>query len=225
MPPDRYALVVTHPDYASAIVPNIAVKEGIPTNVGVIQLSEGGSIEGYVRFKNGAGAADYVVHADPAGGMTNPTNVDLFVTHTDDSGHFKLSDVALGQYRLQLRAASSGGSLAQSGYGHILQSRFVAVNEGQPTIVELTVDAGSRMSGKVTLGGKPMGGSTLVLYPRFRTEVTEFVTVTDHLGNYSYEGIPPGNYEAVAGEFSIDQAHRVALTVPDLPVFEQNFTF
>lgn len=225
LPPDRYAVVVTHPGYAPAIVPNIAVQDGVPANVGVIQLGEGGAIQGFVRFSNGAGAADYVVQAEPAGGMTNPTHVDLFVTRTDDSGYYTLSDVALGQYRLLLRSPSSRGNLAQSGYGQVLQSRFVTVNEGAPSNVDITVDSGSRMSGKVTVGGKPLGGSTLVLYPRFRTEVTEFVTTTDRLGNYTFEGIPPGSYMAVAGEFSIDQSHSVTLTVPEVEDFEQNFTF
>ena len=225
LPPDRYAVVVTHPGYAPAIAPNIAVQDGVPANVGVIQLGQGGAIQGFVRFSNGAGAADYVVQAEPSGGMTNPTHVDLFVTRTDESGYYTLSDVALGQYRLLLRSPSSRGNLAHSGYGQILQSRFVSVNEGAPANVDMTVDAGSRMSGIVTVGGEPLGGSTLVLYPRFRTDVTEFVTVTDRLGNYTFEGIPPGSYEAVAGEYSIDRSHSVTLTVPEVADFEQNFTF
>jgi hypothetical protein len=101
----------------------------------------------------------------------------------------------------------------------------VSVSEGQPTIVEMTVDRGARMSGKVTVGGKPLGGSTLVFYPRFPTEVTEFMTVTDRLGNYTIEGVPPGSYEAVAGEFSVEEAHSMTLTVPDKEAFEQNFAY
>ncbi len=225
LPPDRYALVVTHPDYAPVIASNIAVQEGKPSNVGTIQLGEGGDIEGFARFSNGAGAGDYVIKAEPSGGMTNPTNVDLFVTRTDDSGHFRLSGVGVGPYRLQLRSASKGGSLAQSGYGQVLQSRFVTVNEGQTTSVQLVIDNGTRISGKVTMGGKPWASSTLVLYPRFRTEVTEFVAVTDRIGNYSFEGVPPGNYEAVAGEFSVEQSKSMMLTVPDQPAFTQNFSF
>lgn len=225
LPPDRYALVVTHPEYAPSIMPNIPVQEGKPANVGVIQLGKGGSIEGYVRYSNGSGAADYVVKAVPSSGMTNPGNVDLFITRTDDSGYYCLSDVGTGQYRLQLRSAANDGNLAQSGYGHILQSRFAAVNEGETTKADMVVDSGSRMSGKVTVGGKPLGGSTLVLYPRFRTEVTEFVTVTDRNGRYTFEGIPPGSYEAVAGEYSVEDSHSVTLTVPEQGAFEQNFSF
>jgi hypothetical protein len=81
------------------------------------------------------------------------------------------------------------------------------------------------MSGRVTLGGKPLANSIIVLTPRFRSEVIEYTAATDYLGNYSFEGIPPGTYEAVVAEYSEETAKSATLTVPSQVTFEQNFDF
>ncbi|MBE7488606.1 carboxypeptidase regulatory-like domain-containing protein [bacterium] len=223
LPPDRYAMVVHHEGHAPTLIPNIAVAPQNPVDLGVIVLSQGGSIEGTVGFVNGAGAMGYKIKAEPIGGRIDPRMLEDLVCRSDGNGSFKIPKVGPGHYRLTLRAPGGSTDRVQSGYGRVLLSRNVSVNEGQPTVVHLSVDSGVRMSGKVTLNGKPLSQSTVVLYPRFATEVTDFMAVTDPWGNYSFEGLPAGSYEAVVAAFSAEDEKSVTLTVPSQPTFEQNF--
>ncbi|MCG3195921.1 MAG: hypothetical protein GHCLOJNM_00390 [bacterium] len=222
LPQDRYALVVRHKDYAPIVVPSIPVSAGGRADVGTLTFGNGGTISGRVRYSSGEGCGNRLLRAEPAISEFLADLLETPSTRTDGQGYFSFPRMAQGEYRLSVR--SEPGSLL----GFSSQSKTVAVHDGQTSQVDFVLDEGVRVQGQVTVQGRPLARSTFVLYPRggsSRGAAEEFVTVTDAAGNYLFEGVPAGNYEAVAAEFSPEDSRSASVTIPDQPVFEQNFSF
>jgi len=225
--PDTYILVISHPDFAVKTIPDIVVQEGRDRNLGKIVLTGGGILEGQVKRSSGEGIGGYVIQLEPSDGppASLEKESDRFLAGADGEGFFRFNRLSGGTYRLTLRQTEVSRDRAFSRYGRPVQSRQVGVTEGSATHVDLVVDEGVQLSGTVLVGGKPLARSTVVLYPRFKTDVEELVALTDQWGNYSFDGVPAGQYEAVVAEFSPDDARPVQLTVPEQPSLRHDFKF
>ena len=63
------------------------------------------------------------------------------------------------------------------------------------------------------------------LYPKFQTHTQMFLTVTDGFGNFYFDGVPAGNYEAVIAEFSAEDSRPVPVSVPEQESYQHDFRF
>lgn len=214
--PDRYAITASHPDYAPLLVPAIPLTQGQRIDLGTLSLTKGGKLKGRVRYSSGAGAGGFTVKAEPTGGMLGSSHTNSLTSSTDGAGYYLIPNMPQGSFRV----------VAQM-YGGPSRAKVANVMAGQDAVVDFTVDQGSTVTGRVTVKGQALGQSTLVFYPRGGSDLSELLTYTDGSGNYRLEGVPPGNYEAVAAEFSplVEVPLRTSVTVPDQPTFQQDFSF
>jgi hypothetical protein len=225
--PDTYALVVTHRDYPPAFVDNLVLQEGIDLDIGNIQMGGGGSIVGNVVFENGAGASDYTVQAEPENLMLmGALETSTFVAETDPAGYFALDNLSAGGYRLILREGSGFHyGPGSDPVGTAVQTQTVQVADGEETPVQFVIGDGVRLSGTVLVNGQPLSRSSISLFPKFETPVTEYTALTDAFGRYSFQGIPPGTYEAIVAEFSEDAARNLNLNVPEQPEYQHDIRY
>lgn len=221
---DDYALLVEHHDYASVFKSNIRVQSGQSTDIGAVSLTEGGAIEGRVFYKDGVGAAGFIVQIDGDQTMDWGQDFGFNLARADMDGYFRIPNVSAGSYRLTVRRPSAVAGRMLSEYGRPILTRSLQVQGQGVTNVQLIVDDGARVSGRVVVAGRPLVHSTLVLYPRYGTDLQELIAITDAEGNYSFDGVPPGVYEVFASEYS-DDPKRASLTVPNAPEHQQDFTF
>ncbi len=221
---DQYAILVEHSDYAPVFKSRINVTSGQTTDIGQIQLGSGGSIEGRVFFKDGTGAGGYVIQVDGTDGLDWGKDFGYNLARADQDGYFQIPSLSPGSYRLTVRQPSAVQGKVLSEYGRPILTRSVEVQGEDATQVQLVVDEGAYVSGTVVLKGRPLANSTLVLYPRYGTDLQELITLTDSQGRYSFEGVPAGTYEVFAGEYS-DDPKRASLTVPNTEEHTQDFTF
>jgi len=224
--PDEYTVIVSHPNYAAHTREGIPLQEGEPFDMGVVTLGEGGTIEGQVRFSDGQGAGEYVIELESGLGYSgaseeSPTNM----TQTDRDGYYTLPGVEPGEHDLVLRRIERGGSNVVSPQGRVLQYRTAKVREGQIARVDFVIDEGTRYTGNASSNEGPLSGSTLALYPNFDSDLQGYVALTDQWGNFAFDGVTPGIYEAVVGEFSADGAKLQRVTIPDAPTFEKDLVF
>jgi hypothetical protein len=225
--PDRYTLVLSHKDYSPTTLYNLTLAEYGEIDLGYVTLSEGGSIDGRVRYKSGDGAGGYIVEVETPEGfpISSMEENENLLARADADGYFTIPKIAKGGYRLILRQTESSRDQLVSSYGRAIQSRLVTVNEGEATKVEFILDEGVEFYGTVHLKGEPLSRSTLALYPKFQSLTQMFLAVTDPWGNYHFVGVPAGNYEAVIAEFSGEDARPVPVSVPEQESYQHDFRF
>ena len=224
---DRYAIQITHPDYAMKAVPNLNLSEGSDLNLGKVSLTQGGRIDGRVVYANGEGANGYVIRVDTSEGMplSGIAGSRGYSARTDNEGYFTVAGLSGGKYRLTLCRTGSSGDQVLPKNGRPVQSHEFLLKDGAVFKPKLVVDEGVQVFGTVRMKKQPLARSTVVLYPKFKTSVREFTGLTDQWGNYSFPGVPAGQYDAVVAEFSPEDARTVQLTVPDKPMFHYDFNF
>jgi hypothetical protein len=224
---DRYTIQIGHPDYAMKTVSNLDLSGEGDINLGKVSLTQGGSIEGRVLYSDGEGAVGYVIRVDTTDGtpLSRIAGSGGFMARTDNEGFFNLANLSGGRYRLTLCQTGAGREQVLPTSGRPVQSREISVKEGAVSEVEFVVDSGVQVFGTVQMAKQPLARSTIVLYPKFKTDIREFTSLTDKWGNYSFSGVPAGQYDAVVAEFSPEDARSVQLTVPDEPMFHHDFEF
>lgn len=141
----------------------------------VVELGRGGTVRGRATDEQGR----------PRSGMRVMLQRGMLPTgmvSTDGSGEFVIEHVTPGSYNCMLMG---GESLMP-------EMKSATVREGEETVVDFTKEAptGARVSGRVTQGGEPLAGATVVLTGggQFQAEVT------GDDGAYAFEGVKPGEY-------------------------------
>jgi hypothetical protein len=97
--------------------------------------------------------------------------------------------------------------------------------ESESSNVEFVLNGGVQLKGKITVRGLPLSRSTFAIYPRVRSSAAEYFSITDQWGNYEFNGVTPGVYEAVAAEYSVEESHRTTFSVPDQAIYTRDFEF
>jgi protocatechuate 3,4-dioxygenase beta subunit len=180
LPPGRYWLSATHPEFApSAFVLELTKTEGSGPHV--VLLKSGGAIRVCVR---GAGDAPAKGERIAVSEMTSTSSRTVYKGVTDDHGELRVEHLSPGQYEVRRIDASGLGA-----------ARGVAVLPEKT--VEVRFDVSCGLVGVVTSPqGQPLADAIVRLMPAsmekggFRSTMSR----TDQQGRYEIAGYPPGEY-------------------------------
>jgi protocatechuate 3,4-dioxygenase beta subunit len=160
------------------------------SSVAVFYLGGGGSISGrVVNGSNGSGISDARVIAHDADWVRSGFSV------TDENGNYTIPGLASGAYYLQ--TANESGFTDQFYGGATSQESSTAVNlaDGQSVLNrDFGLVLGGTIAGTVRRDSNGIGisGMTVELFDTNRTAIS--VVPTDGSGNYSFAGLPAGDY-------------------------------
>lgn len=249
VPPGLHTLVVRTATRATAVV--VGVQGNRETNVGDMVLREAGSIAGTVTAADGSllpGAHVVVteqVLTDTADAMPHPVRA----TRTDANGFYALSGVPVGAYLATVAkpgyetvtltlTVAAGATTTGDAALHALPPAESGAMKGLAT---LTMEDGTqRPLGGVLVRLAPQNalnperpapetacdvdGNTVPLYGGPPTELPrDYYTFTADDGTYLLDGIPAGDYLAVAVRPGLD-SDRTPVTITANSTVEVNFT-
>jgi len=231
----------------------VAVEEGRDTSVGDIVLREAGQISGLVTSAETrepvAGAlvtVTEIVLDNTADQMPHPVRID----HTDATGSYTVSGLPVGDYLVSISADGfETASLKLSVTAGHTTTGDVALTPGKPTekgSMEGTVYLATPDGQQIPLEGvlvrlarpedpfpmRPMpaealdaNGSPVSIYPGARSMMPfdEIYTFTDKEGKYRLEGVPIGDYIAVAVRPGLEPDHK-KVTITANEVTKLDFT-
>ncbi len=186
LPVGSEALKIAHPDYTFAIVTDIQVAPGRRTEAGVIVLTQGGTVEGFVYDSQGR------------------PQVGVGLCCQDESGYRDSQAQAAGQLGTAVTDANGFYRLAHlpeqlcyvkrmDGYQSLgVVSRTVMPRNGQ--VVRLDFGGTSFVTGTVIMDGIPVAARKLRMAPADteRAEAFTCYALTDERGRFTLGGVPPG---------------------------------
>ncbi len=179
----RYSLVASLQNRSSQ-TQTIILQDGQSRDDAVLQIAAGATLQGVVSgipdsWKNGMTIT--VSGADSYGGTTK----------TGADGRFQFSGVPVGTATLRATAGNFAGSSRS-----VLKQ--VEMPDGQPVVeTEVVFDAGFTLSGRVTRGGQPLPGVTVVAN-LIGGGGRQASSQTDDGGSYQMEGLTAGTYNVLA---------------------------
>jgi hypothetical protein len=195
---DVYTLFVASPGYANQWFGGSFYSESAQTFATAtgstvlpdVQMQHGGSISGIVAGASGALANVGIELYGYVASRQNFTQVTW--AYTDATGHYSFANLPDGIFTLRIHGIEGyvtqwlGGATNANTATRLTIANKAAVTRD----VQLTV--GGSVSGKVTEDGTPISG-TLYLYT-WNNGGADFVTSTWVDGNYSFTGLPSGDY-------------------------------
>ncbi|HEY0715750.1 MAG TPA: carboxypeptidase regulatory-like domain-containing protein, partial [Polyangia bacterium] len=152
----------------------------------VLKLSPGASVEGTVRRKGvPVAGAEVVVDVVDATAATAPRRT-MRSTSTDADGRYAVNALTLGQTTIVVRHPQGAATLAP-----------FALTAGARRMVDIALEAGAEVSGKVTWSdGKPAAGIVVNAHPVGETgygmQAGRFPVRTEVDGTYRLTGLAPG---------------------------------
>ncbi|MFI5181677.1 MAG: carboxypeptidase regulatory-like domain-containing protein [Thermoanaerobaculia bacterium] len=179
----RYSLVASLRSRSSA-TQTIVLQDGQSRDDAVLQIAAGATLQGVVSgipdsSKNGMTVT--VSGADSYAGSTR----------TGADGRFQFSGVPPGTATLRATAGSFTGSSRS-----VLKQ--VEMPDGQPVVeTEIVFDPGYALSGRVTRGGQPLSGATVVAN-LIGGGGRQASSQTDDGGSYRMDGLAAGTYSVMA---------------------------
>ncbi|HKE18128.1 MAG TPA: carboxypeptidase regulatory-like domain-containing protein [Kofleriaceae bacterium] len=191
--PGRVSLVVSGPEFAQKLVPDVSVVSGRDTDVGTITVEKGRTISGRVLLPDGSPVAGAAVYAGKrlvatgneltsrvwgAPGSSGATRR----TETDETGSFSLP--GFGGDALALAAETSAA-----------RSDIVQVPPGTgPFSVDLVLRPGASIRGVVMRGGAPAPGMNVNASPVPGNNHSNFTVTTGPDGRFELQRMPAGDY-------------------------------
>jgi protocatechuate 3,4-dioxygenase beta subunit len=196
VPAGRYDVRFRGPGFAERVVRDVKIEPGKATDVGILTVERGRTVSGQVIDGAGApvAAADVVfgpsLFADGArlgGNFGAPLDERLGLRRatSDAHGAFHLGGIGDGAGFLAAEHDERGRSAAAE----------VARGSGDVTVT-LTLVAFGSLAGKVTGGGAPGAGATVVATPVGAQTPTVAQAGAD--GRYHFERLPAGGYQVRA---------------------------
>jgi len=179
----RYSLVASLRNRSSA-TQTIVLQDGPSRDDAVLQVAAGATLQGVVTglpdsWRNGMTIS--ASGADSYSGMTR----------TGSDGRFQFSGVPPGTATLRATAGDFTGSSRS-----VLKQ--VEMPDGQPVVeTEIVFDPGYALSGRVTRGGQPLPGVTVVAN-LIGGGGRQASSQTDDGGSYRMEGLAAGTYNVMA---------------------------
>ncbi len=188
LPSGVETLGITHADYASGIVDNIAVAEGKTTDGVRVTLTPGGTVEGYVYDDQGKPqAAQAIYFRDDSGysGSADEAAGLLGSAVTDSNGFYQVSHLP---EKLAYVTRGDGWS------GNGVVCRVVAPSNGE--IIRLDFGGTPLVSGLVVLDGAPLAKARLLLgdTDSYYSRSFRCFTTTDEQGAFIFRGVSRGTH-------------------------------
>jgi uncharacterized GH25 family protein len=162
-----------------------------------ILLSEGAAIEGTIYDAKRAPRKGAMV-------MLQKFPLSMKMAASDERGRYRISGLPAGNYLfLVMEDPGSAGAGRMS-----MKSETVTLEEGKTLLKDHRLGEGARLTGRVTRGGKPVGGAMVVLLPGAgrKDAATALVSgsgfamsTTKEDGTYEIEGLAPGAYTPMVG--------------------------
>jgi len=196
------------PGFVATSVPSISVPAaGFVTGVDVA-LAQAGGIAGAVTDASSGGPVASLVVSTSLGS-------DLYMTTTDQDGHFALTELPPGEYPV---VTASGD--------HMSTRDTCTVAAGVTTTLDLALSSRGVVSGTVTNAAT---GAPLPKVPVYAiNDVSFFATATDADGRYELDGFDGGTYRLTFGdefapgldsvELTFDAAHTASAVDFETPV-------
>lgn len=202
-PFERYALLISHPDFAPLEEGGIVIIEGEMNELHPIQLSPGVSLSGTVHDSLGniVPKAELLLGqmALAIGGGVDPN---AMTAVANDAGEYQFKNLATGNFVLQITA---------DGYGQVTLSQIHVAGDGDITR-DITLDIAMALGGVVTdQNGAPLEKVKVTAYSiGNRENRTQTQAQTDAKGEFLMHDVPAGNYtlRASATGFRIGQVAR-----------------
>lgn len=227
--PGDYYLAVFHPGFAEA-----RERITVPGAPAMIELLQGGAIEGVVREGNRPPAEQRFIAVTIRG----QENFPRFSVSTEESGEFSITHLEPGDYTVVVmrRFANQGIGDMVSGIEQYQPERFVeaTVREGEVTRLDIDlVDVGedgpkAKLRGRITLNGGP-GASLAVEHRPNGSWRGRKSAVTDEFGRFDMGEVLAGEgslrirQPGQAGRFLFGQLATRALTLAEDEVREEVF--
>lgn len=190
-PRDKYKLTVKHKDYKFTELESIPVGEKGAFEEPPIMLTNGATLQGYVKDRagNNVDAATLVLDGLVYQGASYAPP-DRMVANTDIRGWYTFANVPPGQRTLSVTA---------SGYGMAtLNSLVFTKDEVVPR--DFTLDIGEMIRGRVVCQGQGIPGATVQAFSLANTSaISRGQTTTDATGEFTLENLAPGEYNLLAG--------------------------
>ncbi len=200
---DRYALLISHAEFAPLEEGGIVVVEGELNELHPIQLNKGVTLSGVVRDSAGNTVPKAQLElgqmALAIGGGTDPNSLTVVA---DDMGEYEFKNLAKGNFVLQVQA---------DGYGQVTLSQIHVAGDGDMTR-DITLDLAMALGGVVTdENGVPLKDVKVTAYSiGNRENRTQTQAQTDAKGEFLMHNVPAGHYtlRAQATGFRIGQVAR-----------------
>ena len=202
--------------YAAATVPVPPLQKNEERADLLIELSLGGSIEGFVQDRHGAVLPGRMV------GAFSMQARDFQQTATDERGFYRMEHLRPGSYFL-LTAGLDDESLFTGNFMSILNSSRILtayVAEGEVSKVDIvdTAAGGCRLRGKVVKNGTPVAGARLAVFGTERSGLLDFRLSTaqsGEFGEFEFKNLAPGEY--LLNVESKEWDGQLELEVDDVP--------
>lgn len=202
-PFDRYALLVSHSEFAPLEEGGIVVTEGELNELYPIQLNKGVTLSGTVTDTAGNTVPNAEMElgqmALAIGGGHDPNAIKIA---SDSMGKYEFKNLAKGNFVLQVKA---------EGYGQVTLSQIHVAGDGD-MVRDITLDLAMALGGVVTdENGVPLKDVKVTAYSiGNRENRTQTQIETDAKGEFLMHDVPAGHYtlRAQAVGFRIGQVAR-----------------
>ncbi len=141
-----------------------------------------------------------MINGRPADGMlvTGWGRRSLMAT-VDANGRFELGEVKTGKIGLQLRDPSGESGLGGPHNSYLWQ-RYIEVKEGEPQLLDITLDTGALAGLVLKLDGSPAAGVRVQMHRQSeendaQASDSNFTVLTNAQGRFELAKLPAGNYE------------------------------
>ena len=178
-------LTVTGPAFATTRRPDVEVREGARSDVGVIRVARGRSITGRVFGAGGAPVAGALV---VAGMQLSGGGRQLYIpsesrgaqeTTSDDEGHYTLAGFAPGPLVVVADREGEG------------RSATIPVPRGAASAqVDLVLRATGSLEGRITRDGRPFPDTVVIVSPQLG--LSNFFVTSGPDGRYALDALAPG---------------------------------
>jgi hypothetical protein len=159
LPDGKINLMASHSEYAQGRVDGVNIDSQSGPAEAQIVLSTGGTIEGWVRARDGTGMSGHLIHFNPAPQDGIPgSSFYRNYSETEPNGHFRLEGVPTGRGQVSV---SSPSGVMSVGIG----AKDVEVVEGETTFVEFDLRR-VLVYGQVTSGGAPAPNLEIMFHSR-----------------------------------------------------------
>ncbi|HHI79921.1 MAG TPA: carboxypeptidase regulatory-like domain-containing protein [Planctomycetes bacterium] len=231
--PGEIRVTARHPDWAKRSLGPISVQAGKERGDLVLEMMQGGGIEGRVLGLSGQGQSGaMVVAASIARGA-------LKATTTKKDGSFQIHALPPGPYLVfKTRIDATRTDLWAQVVGNV-RLRAATVREGKITrvLIEDRSEGGVDLYGKITASGKPAPGAVLTLLGQDKKGplgIGVRSATADAQGNYRLPSVVPGQYLAritnytrsrpVGAQVAVEvrkglRRQRLDLRFPDAEIF------
>ncbi len=164
-----------------------------------ITLKAGGTVSGRVTGLQPSELSSANVNVSASNGYASaPVRSD---------GTFRVEGAPVGSVRVVASSGMGIGSRRQTA------PKVVEVTAGGETYVDLDFASGNRVSGRVTRGGNPVGGASVIFQLKAGSSGAGGSTRTDAQGEYSIEGLEDGVYSVAVMDMQTMASHRTDYTV------------